>query len=90
MMDRLTSIELANWSALYLATALCCAIAATLASGTLVIQLAKDRPWQSVATLRGAAVLIPKTWWRWQKLYLLSTPVTLAIVGAFAVSLSWT
>ncbi len=88
-MTTLTPLEIANWSALYVATALCCVIAATLASGTLISQLVHDRPWRNVATFRDAAVLMPKTWWRWQKLYLLSTPVTLAIVGAFALSLPW-
>ncbi|WP_347340899.1 hypothetical protein [Sphingomonas lacusdianchii] len=39
--------------------------------------------------MRGAALFLPKVWWRWQKLYLLSTPVTLFIVGWFAATLRW-
>jgi hypothetical protein len=39
--------------------------------------------------VKGAALLLPRIWWRWQKLYLLSTPVTLGIIGYFAASLSW-
>jgi hypothetical protein len=87
--DRLTSLELANWGALYLATGLCCALAATLASVVLALALAQERPWRDIRSLRAAALLLPRTWWRWQKLYLLSTPVTLGVVGSFALSLSW-
>jgi hypothetical protein len=37
----------------------------------------------------GRCPVLAKAWWRWQKSYLLSTPVTLGIVGFFAASMSW-
>ena len=40
-------------------------------------------------TRRDFALALPKLWWRWQKLYLTSTPVVLAIIGFFALSLRW-
>ncbi len=48
-----------------------------------------DGIWQDARSVKGAALLLPRIWWRWQKLYLLSTPVTLGIIGYFAASLSW-
>ena len=52
-------------------------------------ELWKDRVWQDARSLKGAALLLPRIWWRWQKLYLLSTPVTLGLIGYFAACLSW-
>ena len=88
-MNQFSPIEIANWVAIYLAAGLCCAIAMVLSVSATLHGLWHDRAWKDVQTLRGALLFLPKAWWRWQKLYLLSTPVTLGIVGSFAASLSW-
>jgi len=85
----LSALELQNWMALYAAAGLCCGLAIALSIGTVLVQLHRENAWRDVRTLRSAIVFVPKTWWRWQKLYLQSTPVTLAIVGSFAATLSW-
>lgn len=88
-MNRLTPLEIANWMSLYAATGICCAIAAALSIAVALHQLHHERPWRRASSWRSTALLVPQTWWRWQKLYLLSTPVTLGIVGFFAMTLSW-
>lgn len=88
-MNQFSPVEIANWVAIYLAAGLCCAIAMTLSVSVTLHGIWKEQAWNDVRTFRGAILLLPKAWWRWQKLYLLSTPVTLGIVGAFAASLSW-
>ncbi|MBX9661580.1 MAG: hypothetical protein K2X00_23730 [Nitrospiraceae bacterium] len=88
-MQHLTQLEIANWAALYVAAGLCCAIAFALSCATAFLEMYRERSWATVNSLRSAALFLPKTWWRWQKLYLTSTPVTLGIVSLFAVSLSW-
>ena len=88
-MQQLTQIELANWLALYVAAGLCCAIAFALACATTLLELYRERSWATINSVRSAALFLPKTWWRWQKHYLTSTPVTLGIVALFAASLSW-
>jgi hypothetical protein len=88
-MAHLTQVELINWVALYTATGLCCAIAMVLSVSVAGVRLYREQSWQEVRTLRGAVLFLPQTWWRWQKLYLLSTPVTLAIVVSFGMSLTW-
>jgi hypothetical protein len=86
---QLSPIEISNWIAIYLAAGLCCTIAMMLSVSVTLHGLWKDRAWAEVATLKGAVLFLPKAWWRWQKLYLLSTPVTLGIVGYFAASMAW-
>jgi hypothetical protein len=88
-MSQFTPLEIANWMAIYLATSLCCAIAMVLSVSVALHGLWNDRIWQDARNVKGAALLLPRIWWRWQKLYLLSTPVTLGIIGYFAASLSW-
>ena len=88
-MTHLTQIEIANWIAVYVAVGICCAIGVALSVGVLAAQLIRERTWCEVSDLRSAVLLLPRTWWRWQKLYFLSTPVTLAIVGWFAATLTW-
>nr|WP_221239550.1 hypothetical protein [Sphingomonas xinjiangensis] len=85
----MTAIEISNWIAIYVAAGLCCAIAMVLSVSMALHGLWKERAWTDIGTVRGAVLFIPKAWWRWQKLYFLSTPVTLGIVGSFAASLSW-
>lgn len=88
-MNQLTPVDIANWVAVYVAAGLCCSIAMVL-SVTMTLHGAwQDRVWQQATSVRGAVLFLPRLWWRWQKLYLLSTPVTLGIAGAFAASLTW-
>lgn len=88
-MTNLSPLEVQNWIALYAAAGLCCSFAVVLSIGTVAVEMHKDRAWQDLKTLKSVVLFVPKTWWRWQKLYLLSTPVTLAIVGSFAATLQW-
>ena len=85
----LTPNEIGNWTAVYAATAACCAFALLLSVATVSIEIARERGWQSVCNLQSATIFGAKLWWRWQKRYLLSTPVTLSIVGWFAATLDW-
>ncbi|CCW17242.1 hypothetical protein EBBID32_15810 [Sphingobium indicum BiD32] len=88
-MQQLTAVELANWMALYLAAGFCCTIALGLSCAMIMVELYRERCWATVTSLRSAALFVPKTWWRWQKLYVTSMPVTLGIVMLFAASMSW-
>lgn len=86
----MTAIEIQNWIAIYGATAVCCALATILAIISVGTDVFRERTWREVHDVKSAILFAPKLWWRWQKRYLLSTPVTLAIVAAFALSLDWT
>jgi hypothetical protein len=90
-MQQLTAIEITNWIALYVATFCCCIIALVLSVGVLIYDLSTDGTLRKPLplTLLGRLMLAPRLWWRWQKLYLLSTPVTLMIIAYFALSLQW-
>jgi uncharacterized membrane protein (DUF2068 family) len=88
-MIQFSQIEIANWIAIYVAAAMCCAIAMVLSAGATLHGLWQDKAWQDVRSVRSAALFLPRAWWRWQKLYLLSTPVTLGIVSYFAATMSW-
>lgn len=88
-MTQLTPIELSNWAALYAGTALCCAIAAALSIAVLAYRCARDRVWLELGSPRCVALFVPRLWWRWQRLYLTSTPVTLIIIVAFGFTLRW-
>lgn len=88
-MNQFSQIEIANWIAIYLAAGMCCAIEMVLSVSVTLHGLWRDKVWQDVRTIRGAALFLPKAWWRWQKLYLLSTPVTLGTVGFFAATMKW-
>jgi len=84
-----TANEFHNWVAIYLATAICCGFAITLTTGTVAYEMVRNRVWQQEWTICSAVLLLPRIGWRWQRRYFLSTPVTLAIVGYFATSLTW-
>jgi hypothetical protein len=85
----MTAHDFQLWMSLYAATGVCCAIATLLSATRVAVQLVRERIWLTTTGWRAWALLGPRLWWRWQKTYLLSTPVTLAIVGAFAFSLPW-
>lgn len=89
LMAHLSALEIQNWIAVYAAAGICCAFAMILSVATTAVELHRERAWSDFKSLRGIVLFIPKAWWRWQKLYMLSTPVTLAIVGSFAATLSW-
>lgn len=78
-----------NWIAIYAAAGLCCAFAVILSIATIFVELYREEAWGNFKTFRSAILFVPGAWWRWQKLYLLSTPVTLGIVASFAATLSW-
>lgn len=85
----MTKLDVSNWIALYAATGVCCAFAMVLSVSTVAYALCRERVWRTVTDWRSTAILTPKIWWRWHKRYLLSTPVTLAIIAAFATTLDW-
>lgn len=88
-MQQMAVVNFENWAALYAATAACCVIAALLAAITVGMDLYRERPWDEFGTARGAILFVPRTWWRWQRRYLLATPVILVIVTMFGLSLDW-
>lgn len=81
--------DFALWMSLYAATGVCCAFAMVLSVARIAVQLARERFWLVTVGWKAWVLLAPKVWWRWQKTYLLTTPVTLAIVGHFATTLPW-
>jgi hypothetical protein len=88
-MAHLSALEIDNWIAIYGAAGICCAFALVLSVATTAVEVHRERAWEDFKSVRGAILFIPRTWWRWQKLYLLSTPMMLAIVASFAATLSW-
>ena len=85
----MTPLEISNWVAIYAATGVCCAFALMLSVLTISIELHSERAWRDITSFRSAALFVPKLWWRWQKRYLFSTPVTLIVVAWFAATLAW-
>lgn len=81
--------DLSLWMSLYAATSLCCAIAVVLSVSYLGVCIAREKPWQTTSGWKAWLLLCPILWWRWQKTYLLTTPVTLGIVTLFSFSLPW-
>ena len=85
----MSALEIANWIAIYAATAICCAIAMVLAVSTVAYEAYQERVWVGLRSRRQYLMLAPQLWWRWQKRYLLSTPMTLIIIAWFAATLDW-
>jgi len=81
--------DIQNWLSIYLATAICCGFAITLTTLSLLADLIGERFWAGPWTAARGVLFLPRIWWRWQRRYFLSTPITLGIVSAFATSLSW-
>jgi hypothetical protein len=81
--------EIANWTSLYVATFICCAITITLTSILWLHFVVTTAPWRELGTWRGRLLFVPKLWWKWQKLYFSGTPVILVIVAYFAATMSW-
>ena len=57
-MAQLTQLELANWAALYAATALCCAIALALAIVGAGVHVCRERAWKEVRSVRQAILFV--------------------------------
>ena len=89
-MHSLSTNEISNWIAIYVATGICCVLALSLSVATVGFEVTRERAWRQIDGWRSLLLFGPKLWWRWQKRYLLSTPVTLSIVGWFAATLDWT
>ena len=85
----MSQAEIMNWTALYAATTLVCMLALFLSGTMVAVQLWRERFWRGLGSVRAVLLFVPGTWWRWQKLYLTGTPVILAIVAAFALTLEW-
>jgi len=85
----MSPIEISNWVSIYLATAICCAFAIVLTTISVAIEMIGQRFWREPWRARRAILFVPHTWWRWQRRYFLSTPVTLGVAGSFAASLTW-
>ena len=85
----MTETQIQHWIALYLATGIACGIAALLSALTLVCQILQGRSSALPDSWAAGFRILPRLWWRWQKLYWLATPVILAIVIGFAASLDW-
>lgn len=85
----MSELEILNWTALYAATGLTCFVAVLLSGTVVAVQLWRERFWRDLGSARAVMLFLPVTWWRWQKLYFTGTPVILAIVGLFAMSLEW-
>jgi hypothetical protein len=85
----MSQAEIMNWTALYAATTLVCMLALFLSGTMVAVQMWHERFWRDLGSVRAIVMLLPETWWRWPKLYLTATPVILAIIGAFALTLEW-
>jgi hypothetical protein len=68
---------------------MCCAIALALSIVGAGVQVCRERAWKKFWSVRQAILFVPKLWWLWQRLYFRSTPVIIAIVGGFAMTLRW-
>jgi hypothetical protein len=87
--ETMTALDLQNWISLYLATAMCCGFAIVLTTLTVASDMYRERVWLGNWNASRMALFVPRTWWRWQRRYFMSTPMTLGIVSAYALSLSW-
>lgn len=85
----MSQAEIMNWTAIYAATSLVCMLALFLSGTMVAVQLCRERFWRELGSVRAVLLFVPGTWWRWQKLYLTGTPVILAIIGWFALTLDW-
>lgn len=85
----MTAGDVNNWIAVYLLTFILCVVCASLAAITVTIELLREQFWRTLNTVPAFLLIVPRIWWRWQKRYLLGTPVILAVVLSFGLSLEW-
>ena len=86
----MTANDVTNWIAIYLLTFYLSAVCAILSAITITVELYRERVWHTLDNTKNILLFLPRIWWRWQKRYLLGTPVILAIVLAFSIRLTWT
>ena len=86
----MTANDVNNWIAIYLLTFYLSAVCAILSAITITVELYRERVWHTLDNTKNILLFLPRIWWRWQKRYLLGTPVILAIVLAFSIRLTWT
>lgn len=86
----MTPNDVNNWIAIYLLTFYLSAVCAILSAITITVELYRERVWHTLDNTKNILLFLPRIWWRWQKRYLLGTPVILAIVLAFSIRLTWT
>src|SRR3546814_6543806 len=60
-MGQLTTVEAANWMALYLATGICCAMAFALSIGMMLCVVYRERSWTAVTSWQAALLFVPRT-----------------------------
>lgn len=84
----MTANDLRLWIDLYAAMGLCCAIAAAL-SVSRVCWLYWHEPNLRPKGWKAWTVAAPLAWWRWQKVYLTTAPVTLGVIALYAATLPW-
>lgn len=80
--------DLNLWIDIYAAMGLCCAIAAILSALRVVWLYRTDDRLHPVG-MKGWVLAAPLLWWRWQKVYLTTAPVTLGIIVLFGWTLPW-
>jgi len=81
--------DISNWIAIYIATFWLCGVAFTLSVATVMAEMIRERFWKTLECPRDYFLFIPRTWWRWQKRYLLGTPAILLVISVFAASMEW-
>ena len=86
----MTANDVNNWIAIYLLTFYLSAVCAILSAIMITVELYRERVWHTLDNTKNILLFLPRIWWRWQKRYLLGTPVILAIVLAFSIRLTWT
>ena len=85
----MSRFDLALWTDIYAAMGVCCTIAAIF-SAIRICWYCQTDDRRHPAGVRGWILAAPLLWWRWQKVYLTSAPVTLGIIVLFGWSLPWT
>lgn len=80
--------DLKLWIEIYAAMGLMCAIAAIFSVLRVLWLYCSDRSLRP-AGWKGWILAAPLAWWRWQKIYLTTAPVTLGIIVLFGSTLPW-
>lgn len=80
--------DLQLWIEIYAAMGLICGLAAIL-SAIRVAWLYRTDTSLRPSSVRDWVLAAPLAWWRWQKTYLTTAPVTLGIILLFGWTLPW-
>lgn len=84
----MTPADLKLWIEIYAAMGLMCAIAAIFSALRVLWLYCSDKSLRPVGW-KDWLVAAPLAWWRWQKIYLTTAPVTLGIIALFGSTLPW-